>query len=40
MVNPIVLGTMTFGELTDGASSLRSMDEAVDAGINLFDVRR
>ncbi len=36
-VGCIALGTMNFGELTDEATSFRIMDEALDAGINLFD---
>lgn len=36
-VGRIALGTMNFGELTDEATSFRIMDEALDAGINLFD---
>lgn len=36
-VGRIALGTMNFGELTDAAASLRIMDAALDAGINLFD---
>jgi len=36
-VGRIALGTMNFGELTDEAASLRIMDTALDAGINLFD---
>ncbi|WP_069865772.1 aldo/keto reductase [Pseudomonas citronellolis] len=36
-VSRIALGTMNFGELTDEASSFRIMDEALGAGINLFD---
>lgn len=33
----LTLGTMTFGGQTDEQESLRIMDHAVDAGINLFD---
>jgi aryl-alcohol dehydrogenase-like predicted oxidoreductase len=36
-VGRIALGTMNFGELTDEAVSLKIMDTALDAGINLFD---
>jgi aryl-alcohol dehydrogenase-like predicted oxidoreductase len=33
----LALGAMNFGELTDEATSFAIMDEALDAGINLFD---
>jgi aryl-alcohol dehydrogenase-like predicted oxidoreductase len=36
-VSRLALGTMNFGELTDEAASFAIMDEALDAGINLFD---
>lgn len=36
-VSRIALGTMNFGELADEATSFRIMDEALGAGINLFD---
>src|SRR5215211_4177114 len=36
-VSRLALGTMNFGELTDEATSFAIMDEALDAGINLFD---
>jgi aryl-alcohol dehydrogenase-like predicted oxidoreductase len=36
-VSRLALGTMNFGELTDEATSFSIMDEALDAGINLFD---
>jgi aryl-alcohol dehydrogenase-like predicted oxidoreductase len=36
-VSRVALGTMNFGELTDEAESFASMDEALGAGINLFD---
>jgi aryl-alcohol dehydrogenase-like predicted oxidoreductase len=36
-VSRIALGTMNFGELTDEATSIKIMDEALDAGINFFD---
>ncbi len=36
-VSRLALGTMIFGELTDEATSFSIMDEALDAGINLFD---
>jgi aryl-alcohol dehydrogenase-like predicted oxidoreductase len=36
-VSRVALGTMNFGELTDEATSFAIMDEALDAGINLFD---
>jgi aryl-alcohol dehydrogenase-like predicted oxidoreductase len=36
-VSRIVLGTMNFGELTDEKASFAIMDEASEAGINLFD---
>lgn len=36
-VSRIALGAMNFGELSDEATSFRIMDEALDAGINLFD---
>ncbi|MEH3120768.1 MAG: aldo/keto reductase [Sphingomonas phyllosphaerae] len=36
-VSRLVLGTMNFGELTDEATSFVIMDEALDAGINIFD---
>ena len=36
-VSRIALGAMNFGELTDEATSFRIMDEALDAGVNLFD---
>jgi aryl-alcohol dehydrogenase-like predicted oxidoreductase len=36
-VSRIALGTMNFGELTDEAVSFKIMDEALCAGINLFD---
>ncbi|SEQ40227.1 Predicted oxidoreductase [Azotobacter beijerinckii] len=36
-VSRLALGTMSFGELTDEATSFAIMDEALDAGINFFD---
>lgn len=36
-VSRIVLGTMNFGELTDEKTSFAIMDEALEAGINMFD---
>lgn len=36
-VSRLALGTMNFGELTDEAESFSIMNEALDAGINLFD---
>ncbi len=36
-VSRIALGTMNFGELADEAASFKIMDEALEAGINLFD---
>jgi len=36
-VSRIALGTMNFGELTGEAASFNIMDEALGAGINLFD---
>ena len=36
-VSRVALGTMNFGELTDEATSFAIMDEALDAGINVFD---
>lgn len=36
-VSRLALGAMNFGELTDEATSFSIMDEALDAGINLFD---
>lgn len=36
-VSRVALGTMNFGEFTDEATSFAIMDEALDAGINLFD---
>lgn len=36
-ISRIALGTMNFGELADEAASFAIMDEALDAGINLFD---
>ncbi|WP_283808414.1 aldo/keto reductase [Bradyrhizobium sp. AS23.2] len=36
-VSRIVLGTMNFGELTDEKTSFAIMDEALQAGINMFD---
>ncbi len=36
-VSRVALGTMNFGELTDGPTSFAIMDEALDAGINFFD---
>lgn len=36
-VSRLALGTMNFGELTDEATSFSIMDEALAAGINLFD---
>ena len=36
-VSRVALGTMNFGELTDKATSFAIMDEALDAGINVFD---
>src|SRR3954453_14263752 len=37
-VSRLALGAMNFGELTDEAASFAIMDEALDAGINLFDM--
>ena len=36
-VSRLALGTMNFGDLTDEATSFSIMDEALNAGINLFD---
>ncbi|CAM5391057.1 General stress protein 69 OS=Afipia felis OX=1035 GN=yhdN PE=4 SV=1 [Afipia felis] len=36
-VSRLVLGTMNFGELADEATSFAIMDEALEAGINIFD---
>lgn len=36
-VAPLVLGTMNFGGVTEKKESIRIIDEALDAGINLFD---
>jgi aryl-alcohol dehydrogenase-like predicted oxidoreductase len=36
-VSRVALGTMNFGELTDEVASFKIMDEALAAGINLFD---
>jgi aryl-alcohol dehydrogenase-like predicted oxidoreductase len=36
-ISRIVLGTMNFGELTDEKTSFAIMDEALEAGINMFD---
>ena len=36
-VSPLCLGTMNFGDPTDKATSLRMIDQAVDAGINFLD---
>jgi aryl-alcohol dehydrogenase-like predicted oxidoreductase len=37
-VSRLALGSMNFGELTDEKSSFSIMDEALDAGINFFDM--
>jgi aryl-alcohol dehydrogenase (NADP+) len=36
-VSPLCLGTMTFGDLTDGAEAQRIVDAAYDAGVNFID---
>ncbi len=36
-VSDICMGTMTFGNQADEATSLRILDRSVDAGINFFD---
>jgi aryl-alcohol dehydrogenase-like predicted oxidoreductase len=36
-IAPLVLGTMNFGGATDKDESFRIIDEALEAGINLFD---
>lgn len=36
-VSRLCLGTMNFGYVTEEADSFRIMDEAVEAGINIFD---
>jgi aryl-alcohol dehydrogenase (NADP+) len=36
-VSPICLGTMTFGDLTDGAEAQRIVEAAYDAGVNFID---
>lgn len=36
-VSRMALGTMNFGHLTDRSVSFQIMDDALDAGINLFD---
>src|SRR5436309_8145850 len=36
-VSRLALGTMNFGELTDEATSISIMDQALDTGINFFD---
>ena len=37
-VTDICLGTMTFGEQADEATSFAIMDRAYDAGVNFFDI--
>ncbi len=37
-VSDICLGTMTFGEQADEASSFAIMDRAYEAGVNFFDI--
>ena len=37
MVSPLVLGTMNFGNPTSREESFRMIDQAIEAGINLFD---
>jgi aryl-alcohol dehydrogenase-like predicted oxidoreductase len=37
VVSPLCLGTMTFGDRTDGAEAQRIVDAAFDAGINIID---
>jgi aryl-alcohol dehydrogenase-like predicted oxidoreductase len=37
MVSPLGLGTANFGESTDEETSMRIIDRALDAGINLID---
>jgi aryl-alcohol dehydrogenase-like predicted oxidoreductase len=37
MVSPLCLGTMTFGDRTDAATSRQIIDSAFDAGINFID---
>ncbi len=36
-VSPIALGTMTFGTQCDEKEAFRIMDQAYDAGVNIFD---
>ncbi|NED83217.1 aldo/keto reductase, partial [Streptomyces sp. SID11233] len=36
-VSRLALGTMNFGDVTDEPTSFKIMDDAVEAGINLFD---
>jgi 1-deoxyxylulose-5-phosphate synthase len=36
-IAPLVMGTMNFGGVTEKEESIRIIDEALDAGINLFD---
>ena len=36
-VSRLCIGTMTFGDQMDEASSIRVVDEAIDSGINFFD---
>lgn len=36
-IAPLVLGTMNFGGVTEKKESIQIIDEALDAGINLFD---
>jgi hypothetical protein len=36
-VSPLCLGTMTFGDRTDGAEAQRIVDAAFDAGVNFID---
>ncbi|MGD6751974.1 aldo/keto reductase [Streptomyces sp. BH105] len=36
-VSRLALGTMNFGDATDEATSFKIMDDAMEAGINLFD---
>lgn len=36
-VSRLAFGTMHLGELTDGTAGFAIMDEALDAGVNLFD---
>ena len=36
-VTPICLGTMTFGQQVDEATSYTIMDHSIERGVNFFD---